>query len=53
VTTGDQLRALIDRESDRSGVVDAGDLIVIVAGSTDGVPGSTDLVLIHQVGGTR
>ncbi|MDY7100332.1 MAG: pyruvate kinase [Actinomycetota bacterium] len=50
VTTGEQLREFIDGDLTATGLVADGDLVVIVAGSGEGRPGSTDLVRIDRVG---
>jgi len=46
----DEMVRQVDEELLNSGLVEEGDLVVIIAGSPPGIPGSTNALRIHRIG---
>ena len=46
----DEMVRQVDEELLRIGRVEEGDLVVIIAGSPPGIPGSTNALRIHRIG---
>jgi len=46
----DQMTEQIDHELVKTGVAEIDDLVIMVAGSPPGVPGSTNMLKIHRLG---
>jgi len=46
----DEMVRQIDEELLRGGHVSEGDLVVVIAGSPPGIPGSTNALRIHRIG---
>jgi pyruvate kinase len=53
VNTTDEMVDLVDQEVARLGRFDAGDTVIITAGSPPGVPGTTNMLRVHHLGGTQ
>jgi pyruvate kinase len=50
VNTTDEMVDLVDQEVAKLGRFDAGDTVIITAGSPPGVPGTTNMIRVHHLG---
>ncbi len=51
VNTTDEMVDLVDQEVAKLNRFDAGDTVIITAGSPPGVPGTTNMLRVHHLGG--